>query len=110
MSHYCQSVDRRLHDTALPLTPVKDLPSMRRGSVEIRPERLPPPVHSSDIYYSLLTAPVYHNQRFSLQYLTWIQTVDPKQVRIDLTTKKFPHWCKLSHSCYPGLQKRFSWF
>lgn len=62
--------------------PVKDLPSLKRGSVEIRPERLPPPAHSSDIYYSLLTAPVYHNLRFSLQYLTWLQTVDPKQVSL----------------------------
>ena len=67
-----------------PPTPnsVKDLPSMKRGSVEIRPERLPPPAHSSDIYYSLLTAPVFHNLRFSLQYLTWLQTVDPKQVSL----------------------------
>ena len=64
--------------------PVKDLPSMKRGSVEIRPERLPPPADSLDIYYSLLTAPVYHNLRFSLQYLTWLQTVDPKQVRVTL--------------------------
>lgn len=64
------------------LNPVKDLPSLKRGSVEIRPERLPPPAHSSDIYYSLLTAPVYHNLRFSLQYLTWLQTVDPKQVSL----------------------------
>ena len=67
---------------APPPNPVKDLPSMKRGSVEIRPERLPPPAHSSDIYYSLLTAPVYHNLRFSLQYLTWLQTVDPKQVSL----------------------------
>ena len=56
------------------------LPSMKRGSVEIRPERLPPPVHSSDIYISLLTAPKFHDTRVSLQYLTWLQTIDPKQV------------------------------
>ena len=66
-----------------PPNPVKDLPSMKRGSVEIRPERLPPPADSSDIYYSLLTAPLYHNLRFSLQYLTWLQTVDPKQVSLN---------------------------
>jgi hypothetical protein len=68
--------------TTLPPTPnpAKDLPSMKRGSVVIRPERLPPPAIGSDIYYSLLTAPLYHNLRFSLQYLTWLQTVDPKQV------------------------------
>ena len=66
-----------------PPNPAKDLPSMKRGSVEIRPERLPPPAHSSDIYYSLLTAPLYHNLRFSLQYLTWLQTVDPKQVSLN---------------------------
>ena len=59
---------------------IKDLPSLTRGSAKITPERLPAPAHSSDIYYSLLTAPVYHNLRFSLQYLTWLQTVDPKQV------------------------------
>ena len=59
------------------------LPFITRGSVEIRPERLPPPAHSSDIYFSLLTAPKYHNLRFSLQYLTWLQTVDPKQVTIN---------------------------
>ena len=59
------------------------LPFITRGSVEIRPERLPPPAHSSDIYFSLLTAPKFHNLRFSLQYLTWLQTVDPKQVTIN---------------------------
>ena len=77
--------------TTLPPAPkALDLPSMMRGSVEIRPERIPPPAHSSDIYYSLLTAPVYHNLRFSLQYLTWLQTVDLKQVSesdSQLTTK-----------------------
>ena len=57
-----------------------DLPFIKKGNVEIRPERLPPPKNSSDIYFSLLTAPVYHNLRFSLQYLTWLQTIDPKQV------------------------------
>ena len=69
--------------THSPPNPAKDLPSMKRGSVEIRPERLPPPADSSDIYYSLLTAPLYHNLRFSLQYLTWLQTVDPKQVSLN---------------------------
>ena len=70
--------------TGLPLrTETNNLPSMKRGSVEIRPERLPPPADSSDIYYSLLTAPLYHNLRFSLQYLTWLQTIDPKQVSLN---------------------------
>ena len=67
--------------------PVKDLPSMKKGSVEIRPERLTPPADSSDIYYSLLTAPLYHNLRFSLQYLTWLQTVDPKHVSLNVELK-----------------------
>ena len=58
----------------------KDFPFLTRGSVEIRPERIPPPAHSSDIYISLLTAPKFHDTRISLQYLTWLQTVDPKQV------------------------------
>ena len=58
----------------------KDLPFLTRGSVEIRPERIPPPAHSSDIYISLLTAPKFHDTRISLQYLTWLQAVDPKQV------------------------------
>ena len=58
-----------------------DLPFITKGSVEIRPERLPTPDNSEDIYFSLLTAPVYHNLRFSLQYLTWLQTINPKQVR-----------------------------
>ena len=62
----------------------RDLPFLTRGSVEIRPERLPPPAHSSDIYISLLTAPKYHDTRISLQYLTWIQTIDPKQVQFGL--------------------------
>jgi hypothetical protein len=59
----------------------QDLPFVTRGSVEIRPERLPPPAHSSDVYISLLTAPRFHDTRVSLQYLTWFQTVDPKQVQ-----------------------------
>ena len=62
----------------------QDLPFLTRGSVEIRPERLPPPAHSSDIYISLLTAPRFHDTRVSLQYLTWLQTVDPKQVQYGL--------------------------
>ena len=61
-----------------------DLPFITKGSTEIRPERLPPPTNSSDIYFSLLTAPKFHNLRFSLQYLTWLQTVDAKQVTIRL--------------------------
>ena len=61
-----------------------DLPFITKGSTEIRPERLPPPANSSDIYFSLLTAPKFHNLRFSLQYLTWLQTVDAKQVTIGL--------------------------
>ena len=61
-------------------TNIKQLPSMKRGSVEIRPERLPPPAHSSGIYISLLTAPKFHDTRVSLLYLTWLQTIDPKQV------------------------------
>lgn len=76
-----------LTTTSSPLTtppptpnPAKDLPSMRRGSVVFTPERLPPPANSADIYYSLLTAPAFHNLRFSLQYLTWLQTLDPRQV------------------------------
>ena len=68
------------------LTAATSLPFMvTRGSVEIRPERLPPPAHSSDIYFSLLTASKFHNLRFSYQYLTWLQTVDPKQVTIKPT-------------------------
>ena len=63
--------------------PRQDLPFLTRGLVEIRPERLPSPAHSSDIYYSLLTAPKFHDLRISLQYLTWLQTVDPKQVSIN---------------------------
>ena len=63
-------------------TPVKDLPSMKRGSVEIGPERLPPPAHSSDIYISLLTAAKFHDDRVSLLYLTWLQTFNPKQVSL----------------------------
>ena len=71
-----------------PTTPAVrlDLPFLTRGSVEIRPERIPPPANSADIYYSLLTAPKYHDTRISLQYLTWFQTVDPKQVCL-LATK-----------------------
>ena len=63
-------------------TPVKDLPSMKRGSVEIGPERLPSPAHSSDIYISLLTAAKFHDDRVSLLYLTWLQTFNPKQVSL----------------------------
>ena len=63
----------------------QDLPFLTRGSVEIRPERLPPPAHSSDVYISLLTTPKFHDTRISLQYLTWLQTVDPKQVRCQYT-------------------------
>jgi hypothetical protein len=59
---------------------LKDLPSMNRGSVEIRPERLPPPTRASDIYISLLTAAKFHDDRVSLLYLTWLQTFNPKQV------------------------------
>ena len=46
----------------------------------IKPERIPPPDNGSDIYISVLTAPVYHESRFALQYVTWLQTVDPKNV------------------------------
>ena len=46
----------------------------------VKPERLPPPANSSDIYISVLTAPVYHDKRFAVQYLTWLQTVDLKNV------------------------------
>ena len=56
---------------------VNSLPFITKGSVDITPERLPPPTNSSDIYFSLLTAPVFHNLRFSPQYLTWLQIVDP---------------------------------
>ena len=64
----------------------QDLPFLTRGSVEIRPERLPPPADSSDIYISLLTAPRFHDTRVSLQYLTWFQTVDPEQVQYHMNT------------------------
>ena len=47
---------------------------------KVKPERLPPPANSSDIYISVLTAPIYHDKRFALQYLTWMQTVDLKNV------------------------------
>ncbi len=66
------------------LSTLKDLPSMKRGSVEIRPERLPPPTRSSDIYISLLTAAKFHDDRVSLLYLTWLQTFNPKQVSLPL--------------------------
>ena len=56
------------------------LPLMTRGSVKIRPERIPPPAHSSDIYISLLTATKFHETRISLLYLTWLQTINPVQV------------------------------
>ena len=69
---------------AAPTINRQDLPFLTRGSVEIRPERLPPPAHSSDVYISLLTAPKFHDTRISLQYLTWLQTVDPKQVRREI--------------------------
>ena len=48
--------------------------------IVIKPERIPTPYNGSDIYISLLTAPVYHESRFALQYVTWLQTVDPKHV------------------------------
>ena len=48
--------------------------------IEIKPERLAPQLNSTDVYFSLLTAPKYHDSRFSLQYLTWLQTVDPHYV------------------------------
>ena len=50
------------------------------AAVKTTPERLPPPANSSDIYISVLTAPVYHDKRFAVQYLTWLQTVDVKNV------------------------------
>ena len=65
----------------------RDLPFLTRGSVEIRPERLPPPADSSDIYISLLTAPRFHDTRVSLQYLTWFQTVDPEQVQYHMNNR-----------------------
>ena len=55
--------------------------TIRKG-MEIRPERLSPPENSSDIYYSVLTAPPFHNTRFSFQYLTWLQAVNPEQVHV----------------------------
>ena len=72
--------------------PVKTwISSMMSNSVrEIRPERLPPPANSSDIYFSLLTVPKFHDTRFSLQYLTWLQTIDPKQVRITVYLSNKP--------------------
>ena len=74
------------------------LPSMTRGSVEIRPERMPPPAHSSDIYISLLTTTKFHDTRISLQYLTWLQTIDPKQVSLHdhIYVPKVQCFCKLS--------------
>lgn len=35
----------------------------------------------SNIYISVLTTPGYHDSRLSRQYITWMQTVHPKQVR-----------------------------
>ena len=54
--------------------------SGRSADIKVKPERLPPPANSSDIYISVLTAPVYHDKRFAVQYLTWLQTVDLKNV------------------------------
>ena len=50
------------------------------AGAKVKPERLPPPANDSDIYISVLTAPVYHDKRFAVQYLTWMQTVDLKNV------------------------------
>ena len=59
---------------------VGGLPYITIGSIDIKPERKPPLANLSDVYISVLTAPVYHNSRFAVQYLTWLQTVDPKNV------------------------------
>ena len=50
------------------------------SGAKVKPERLPPLANSSDIYISVLTAPVYHDKRFAVQYLTWLQTVDLRNV------------------------------
>eukprot|EP00731_Ephydatia_muelleri_P007076 Em0003g1324a len=36
----------------------------------------------SNIYISVLTTPGYHDSRLSRQYITWMQTVHPKQVHV----------------------------
>ena len=43
-------------------------------------ERVELPQDGSDIYISVLTTPGYHDSRLSRQYITWMQTVHPKQV------------------------------
>lgn len=73
-------------------------PYITVGTLEIKPERLPAPVNSSDIYISVLTAPVYHNSRFALQYLTWLQTVDPKNVSQKVQSLKVVSYKTLSSS------------
>ena len=73
-------VSFKFTDTSSNTSFMNKLPSMTRGSVKIRPERIPPPAHSSDIYISLLTATKFHETRISLLYLTWLQTINPIQV------------------------------
>lgn len=40
------------------------------------------PQNKSDIYISVLTTHKYHQSRLSRQFVTWMQTVDSKQVSI----------------------------
>ena len=44
------------------------------------PQRIVVP-NSSDVYISVKTAGLYHESRLSLLLLTWMQTVNHKQVR-----------------------------
>ena len=55
-----------------------------------KPQRLSV-VDSSDVHVSVKTAAKYHDDRLSLLLLTWFQTLQPQQVRLDTP---------LSHHCW----------
>ena len=45
-------------------------------------ERVTIPQSTSDIYFSVLTTSKYHQTRLGRQFVTWIQTVDAKQIHV----------------------------
>lgn len=76
--------------TAAPTTAAPTPGRTKHGSEEQElrlglAEKVDLPQDGSDIYISVLTTPGYHDSRLSRQYITWMQTVHPKQVRLAIS-------------------------
>ena len=55
------------------------------------------PQNGSDVFISVLTAPKFHDARLSRLFVSWMQTVEPKQVCVVIAMTKF--WGSQSAHC-----------